>query len=160
MRKATAKRSSEPVTIERIEDCLALAAYFVVVDGPVMIPIFERLERELEALKRTEATIQRARQIVEANRHRLVEMGAEGKKMNRLKKFVEQGGYGEKSGRTAFAWKLSSLPEPHEGMTWHPVESFSAADELIANAGLTEVFKIAIAKGCAVVSKADQDEGN
>jgi hypothetical protein len=79
------------------------------------------------------------------------------KKMNRLMKFVEHGAYGEKSGRIAFAWKLSSLPAPHEGMDWRPVESFNAADELVANAGLTNVFKIAIAKGCAVVTKADQD---
>jgi hypothetical protein len=66
----------------------------------------------------------------------------EGKEMNRLMKFVEQGAYGEKSGRTAFAWKLSSLPPPLEGMDWRPASSFNAADELVANAGLTKVFKI------------------
>ncbi|WP_213741907.1 hypothetical protein [Bradyrhizobium sp. dw_411] len=80
MRKATAKRPREqPVTIEELERCFILSAYFVVLDGPVMIPIFERLERELEALKRTEATIERARQIVEANRHRLVGIGLKAK---------------------------------------------------------------------------------
>ncbi|SHM37515.1 hypothetical protein SAMN05444321_6141 [Bradyrhizobium lablabi] len=61
----------EPVTIERLEQCLLLAAYFIELDGPVMVPIFERLERELEAAKRTEATSDRARKLLEANRHRL-----------------------------------------------------------------------------------------
>jgi hypothetical protein len=34
-----------------------------------------------------------------------------------------------------------------------PVTSFSAADELMENAGLKEVFKTALADGCAVVRK-------
>jgi hypothetical protein len=38
---------SEAVTIERLERALALCARLVVLDGPVMVPIFERLERDL-----------------------------------------------------------------------------------------------------------------
>jgi hypothetical protein len=77
--------------------------------------------------------------------------------MNGLMKFVEQGAYGEKSGRIAFAFKLTSLPTPIEGMDWQPVNSFNAADELIANAGLKHVFDIAIAKGCALVTRHEKD---
>jgi hypothetical protein len=89
---------------------------------------------------------------------RLIEIGLKAKKMNRLMKFVEQGAFGEKSGRTAYAFKLSSLPPAHEGLDWRPVDSFSVAEELVVNAGLTNVFKIAIEKGCAVVTRADPDE--
>jgi hypothetical protein len=41
-----AKQSeAEPVTIERLERGLALMAYLVVVHGPVLAPLFEKLER-------------------------------------------------------------------------------------------------------------------
>jgi hypothetical protein len=35
---------SEAVTIERLERALAFCAHLVVRDGPVVVPIFERLE--------------------------------------------------------------------------------------------------------------------
>jgi hypothetical protein len=72
--------------------------------------------------------------------------------MNRLQKFVEQGAYGEESGRVAYVLRLDSRPEADEGMTWQKVESFNAGDELLTNAGLKEIFKTAIDKGCALVT--------
>jgi hypothetical protein len=72
--------------------------------------------------------------------------------MNRLQKFVEQGPYGEKPGRTAYAFGPGNLPEPGAGLEWKPVTSFRPADELIENAGLKDIFKAAIKDGCAVVS--------
>jgi hypothetical protein len=72
--------------------------------------------------------------------------------MTRLQKFVEQGAYGEKSGRVAYVLRLDSRPEADEGMAWQKVESFSAGDELLTNAGLKEVFKMAIEKSCALVT--------
>jgi hypothetical protein len=42
---------SEPVTIERLERALALCARLVVLDGPVVIPLFESLERDLAAAR-------------------------------------------------------------------------------------------------------------
>jgi hypothetical protein len=71
--------------------------------------------------------------------------------MNRLQKFVEQGPYGEKPGRTAYAFGPGNLPEPSNGLQWKPVTPFSAADEVMRDAGLKDVFKAAIAKGCAIV---------
>jgi hypothetical protein len=56
---------SEPVTIERLERALALCAYFVVLDGPVVAPIFERLERDLEAMRRQKGTVARAKRLLE-----------------------------------------------------------------------------------------------
>jgi hypothetical protein len=81
MPKATAKRlASEPLTIERVERGLIILAYMMELDGGVYVPIYEKLEQELETLKRTEATMERVRQRLEANRHRLVEIGLKAKK--------------------------------------------------------------------------------
>jgi hypothetical protein len=73
--------------------------------------------------------------------------------MNRLQKFVEQGAYGEKSGRVAYAFQVSSLPPTSDGMTWQATQSFNAADELLKDAALEDVFKAAVDKGCAVVTR-------
>ena len=66
---------------------------------------------------------------------RLVELGL---KMTGLQKFIEQGAYGEKSGRVAYVSRLDSLPEAGEGMTWQKAESFIAADDLLRDAGLKD----------------------
>jgi hypothetical protein len=57
---------SEPVTIERVERALALCAYLVVLDGPVAIPWFERVERELAAMRAQQATVERAKRLLES----------------------------------------------------------------------------------------------
>jgi len=41
-KKARPAREHEPVTIERLERALAFCARLVVVDGPVVIPLFEK----------------------------------------------------------------------------------------------------------------------
>jgi len=58
-------RKSEPVTIERVERGLALCAYLIELDGPVTVPMFERLERELAAMRQTQDTVSRARRLLE-----------------------------------------------------------------------------------------------
>jgi hypothetical protein len=45
--------------------------------------------------------------------------------MTRLQKFIEQGAYGEKSGRIAYVFRLDLLPEAGQGMTWQKVETFT-----------------------------------
>jgi hypothetical protein len=55
---------SETVTIERVERALALCAYLVELDGPVVVPLFERLERELAAMRRQEGTVERAKRLL------------------------------------------------------------------------------------------------
>ncbi|MGY4601398.1 hypothetical protein ACVWXL_009144 [Bradyrhizobium sp. GM22.5] len=44
---------SEPVTIESLERSLALCAYLVELDSSVMVPMFERLERELAGMRKS-----------------------------------------------------------------------------------------------------------
>lgn len=56
---------SEPVTIERLERALALCAYLVELDGPVVVPLFERLERDTAAMRRQQDTVERAKRLLE-----------------------------------------------------------------------------------------------
>jgi hypothetical protein len=69
--KARAAREHEPVTIERLERAVALCAYLVVLDGPVAIPWFERVERELAAMRAEQSTVLRAKKLLESYRHPL-----------------------------------------------------------------------------------------
>lgn len=56
------------VTVERLERALALCAYFIELDGPVAAPLFERLERELAALRASDSTVARAKALLESYR--------------------------------------------------------------------------------------------
>jgi hypothetical protein len=58
----------QPVTLERLEHGLAVAAYIVTLDGPIAAPIFERLERELATMRADQDTVNRARQLLETYR--------------------------------------------------------------------------------------------
>lgn len=57
---------SEPVTIGRLEGALALCAYLIERDGPVVVPLFERLERELAVMRQTQRTMERAKRLLES----------------------------------------------------------------------------------------------
>lgn len=50
--------------IERIERALVLLACFIEMDGDVHVPVYERLEAELEELRRREGTKDRARRLL------------------------------------------------------------------------------------------------
>lgn len=54
------------VTVERLERALAVVAYLIGLDGPKVVPLFERLERELAAMRQTEDAMGRARRMVES----------------------------------------------------------------------------------------------
>jgi hypothetical protein len=58
----------EPVTLDRLERGLALMAYLVALDGEVLVPLFEKLERDLEAMRSNQDTITRARKLAESTR--------------------------------------------------------------------------------------------
>lgn len=74
--------------------------------------------------------------------------------MNRLQKFIEQGAYSERPGRTAYAFDATTLPEATKGLDWRPVRDFSPADEVLRDANLKRVFQAAIKHGYALVSPA------
>jgi hypothetical protein len=68
--------------------------------------------------------------------------GAEGEKVTkRLQKFVERGAYGEILGRTAYTFDPNSLPQAAEGFDWNKVDAFSAAQEILNDPRITEIFK-------------------
>jgi hypothetical protein len=50
--------------IERVERALLLVAAFIELDGDVHVPLYERLEAELEQLRRREDTKDRARRLL------------------------------------------------------------------------------------------------
>jgi hypothetical protein len=54
------------ITVERLEWSLAVLAYLMVRDGPVYAPIFNRLERELAAMREAEESVVRAKRLLEA----------------------------------------------------------------------------------------------
>jgi hypothetical protein len=56
----------EPVTIERLERALAVAAYLVVLDGPGVAHTFERLERELATMRSNNDAVGRAKKLLES----------------------------------------------------------------------------------------------
>jgi hypothetical protein len=64
--KAVAAKAHEPVTVERLERALAVLAHLVVLDGPVVIPLFERMERELAAKRAEQNTVLRAKALLES----------------------------------------------------------------------------------------------
>lgn len=61
-----ASNPQDDVTIERLERGLALLAYLIERDGPVYAPLFERLERELEAMRSRDDTVSRAKRLLES----------------------------------------------------------------------------------------------
>jgi hypothetical protein len=74
--------------------------------------------------------------------------------MKRLCKFVEVMPYGRQTNRVAYAMEPSFLPTPTPGSEWRKAEKFQAGDEILNDPGLKEVFKAALDKGCAIVTKA------
>ncbi len=57
------ERPTRPVTIEEVQDALIVAARLVDLYGEQCLPIFERLEAELQELRRRGSAVERARAI-------------------------------------------------------------------------------------------------
>jgi hypothetical protein len=55
---------SDEITVERLERGLAVCAQLVLLDGPVMIPMFERIERELAARRSQNDAVARAKALI------------------------------------------------------------------------------------------------
>ncbi|MEZ2146376.1 hypothetical protein AAE026_29385 [Bradyrhizobium sp. DN5] len=70
-----------------------------------------------------------------------------------LKEFFEQGAFGERPGRTAYAVVPDRLPEPADGLHWCQTADFDAALALRADPGLKPVFDVAVQMGFASVQR-------
>jgi len=76
--------------------------------------------------------------------------GAEGEKMNRLRRFYEKVPYGQTSSRVAYATNVAALPaESSADAEWTEDPAFNAGEAILSNPLLKEVYKQAILKGCA-----------
>jgi hypothetical protein len=68
--KTLAVPAMSEVSIERLERALALCAYLVVLEGPRLAPIFNRLEQELAAARAKEDAVVRAKRLLESYKDR------------------------------------------------------------------------------------------
>lgn len=64
----TTPSSGPGFTAERVERALDLLAQFIELDGDIYLPMYERLEAELEELKRRESVKDRVRKRAEAHK--------------------------------------------------------------------------------------------
>jgi len=59
------QRNNQLSKIDRIERALILLAYFIELDGDIHVPMYEAFEAELDKLKSSEGTKDRARRLLE-----------------------------------------------------------------------------------------------
>jgi hypothetical protein len=64
-------REHEPVTIERLERALLFCARLVEADGPILIPLFESLERDLAAMRAEQDAVGRAKRLMDSYKDRM-----------------------------------------------------------------------------------------
>jgi hypothetical protein len=57
---------NHPITVERLEAALAIVARAIVLDGAVYAPIFDRLVREIAALRADDDVVSRAQRYLAA----------------------------------------------------------------------------------------------
>jgi hypothetical protein len=67
--------------------------------------------------------------------------------MDQLRKFLEISAGTAQTGRVAYAFDALALPEPSVGLKWQPVKDFCAANELLIEPRLEEVFQGAVKQG-------------
>ena len=72
--------------------------------------------------------------------------------MNRIRRYFEKMPFGRKSSRVAYATSAGRLPEAREAAEWSADPDFHAGDALLADPGLKAVYKMALEKGCALVT--------
>lgn len=70
----------------------------------------------------------------------------------RLQRFIERGDGGETSGRVAYVLKPELLGPPQRNMQWKLYTSFNAAEEVLKEASLKDVYALALKHGLAIVT--------
>jgi hypothetical protein len=73
--------------------------------------------------------------------------------MNRLRRLIEIS-HEERTGRSAYVLRRETLPLPMTGSEWVEDSSFNAAEAVLADPSLKDVFASAIANGYAIVEQA------
>jgi hypothetical protein len=75
-----------------------------------------------------------------------------------LRKYIEWMSRGRRTDRVAYVLKEWDLPAPSPGAEWQLDMKFNAAEEILANPDMKNVFVEAIAKGAAVVVRGDDQD--
>lgn len=58
----------QPVTLERLDQALVRVAFLMELHGPVLAPIFERLEREADTMRSHQDAAGRAKRLLDSYR--------------------------------------------------------------------------------------------
>ena len=61
------KGEPQPITMERLEKCLKIAAKVVVIHGEKYLPIFERIQKEIEIRKEKDKVLDMVKSIANDN---------------------------------------------------------------------------------------------
>jgi len=72
--------------------------------------------------------------------------------MNRIVRYFEFGGSGERTGRQLIIKDHTSKPPPAEGAKWRLDPDFNVADELLESPGFRQVLASALKNGPQIVS--------
>jgi hypothetical protein len=67
-------------------------------------------------------------------------------------RYLEFGGYGERTGRQLLIKADAPQPAPAHGAQWRIDQTFSARDEILKSSGFREVLASVLKKGYEIVS--------
>ena len=70
---------------------------------------------------------------------------------NKMARYIEWQSGGRLTGRAAYAIGRQNLPEPVAGAEWQIDSQFSAADEILRDPSIKDIFQAVIANGVKVV---------
>jgi hypothetical protein len=70
---------------------------------------------------------------------------------NKMARYIEWQSGGRLTGRAAYAIGKQNLPEPVAGAEWQIDSQFSAADEILRDPSIRDIFQAVIANGVKVV---------
>jgi hypothetical protein len=73
-----------------------------------------------------------------------------------LRKYSEWLSRGRRTDRIAYVLQEWDLPKPLPGAEWRHDRTFNAAEEVLTDPNLKDVFKAAIENGVAVVSRSEK----
>jgi hypothetical protein len=67
-------------------------------------------------------------------------------------RYLEFGGYGERTGRQLFIKADAPLPAPAHGAQWRIDQTFNAGDEILKSSGFRQVLASVLKNGYEIVS--------
>jgi hypothetical protein len=72
--------------------------------------------------------------------------------MNRIVRYFEYGGFGERTGRHLLIKDHTPKPDPAEGAQWRLDPDFNAGDEILKSSGFKEVLDSVLKNGHEIIA--------